>query len=288
MSPTSVGRSHRTPAKHELMNRLVGREVGAANHKPDVDNLVWFDLTAGDGVVPAGAEWEKNCSPGILAYHALRSDKPVTVHLAEKGRETYDALIEQLGEHLPRLGYWHMGDIGGRVIWGDPRTGSGAALIVEHSDGCEAKLDIVGSRTAMLVCHDPNGMHQRAMRDGFIAEARHRTHLVQVISTMGCNPAGLKRLPIEHRQSWFEFVDTQARGLPGHHDLTLAAIERDDAQWAYLICHAEKWSERVIADYQKSFNKHGMGMVYASRGSEPEKFRALQEHLFLTQKERDS
>ena len=36
----TVGKSERTPAKHDLMTKLYGREIGAAHKHPDIDRLL--------------------------------------------------------------------------------------------------------------------------------------------------------------------------------------------------------------------------------------------------------
>lgn len=60
----TVGRSRRTPAKHELMRRIIGKEVGAARHIAAIERCIWIDLTAGDGIPADELPWERDCSPG--------------------------------------------------------------------------------------------------------------------------------------------------------------------------------------------------------------------------------
>lgn len=269
------------------MSKLIGREVGAANHLAEVDDLFWFDLTAGDGVVQTDAIWERNCSPGILAHHARASRKPVGIHLFERSGETFIRLDESLHEQLPRLGYRQMDE---GAWWHKPRIDhpGDVVIIVWNDDGCDAIATGITNRTAVVACHDPNTVNQRAMRPTFMSEIRARTPWCQAISTMGCNPAGLKRLPMEERRPWFDFVAEQRENLPGHHDLTFAAIERDDAQWAYLLCHAAKWRDRVIAECNQSFGLHGMSIDVVSLEPEPERFAEMQRRLFLTKRERQT
>jgi hypothetical protein len=296
MSSTTVGRSGRTPAKHALMWKLIGREVGASNRMPDeFDRLVWFDLTAGDGVVADGAEWERNCSPGILAYHARNSLKPVNIRLSERSFETCNRLEESLHEHLPRLGYENTGAsydlLVNRDVWthGPVKGRPGDVYItVAHEDGCDVGTEWVTDRTAVLVCHDPNTVHQRAMRPTFMSELRDITPWCQGISTMGCNVGGLKRLPIEERKPWFDFVAEQHDNLHGWHDLTLAAIEGDAGQWAYLVTHAKAWTKETGDFCRNAFKSHGMTLEVASYRSEPDPFADMQRRLFLRTTEREA
>ena len=93
-----VGRSHRTPAKHDLMWTLVGQEIGVANVHRDIDRLVIIDLTSGDGIpsvndaamlIPWTSDWAKNCSPGISAWHGRNSKKPLEIILHEIAPNTF-------------------------------------------------------------------------------------------------------------------------------------------------------------------------------------------------------
>ena len=298
MSNTTVGRSPRTPAKHALMNALLGREVGASSNIKDVNQLIWFDLTAGDGIVATDAEWERNCSPGLLAFHARASRHPVIIRLSERALETCNRLEESLHDHLPGLGYTcvatnPMDITKHRSAWVHEPTRSfpgDVVLIVAREDGCnvDTKELTITEQTAVLVCHDPNTVAQRAMRPTFMAEIRDQTPWCQALATMGCNPGGLKRLPVDERRTWFEFVAEQGQNLHGWHDLTLAAIERDDAQWAYLVTHAKAWRSETIRACRAAFKPHGMTLEVASLKSQPHEFAELQRRLFLTKREREA
>lgn len=279
-----VGRSPlRTPAKHALMCEIFGREVGVAAVMPDVDELVWLDLTAGDGVVDDATQdgrplpWEKNCSPGILAYYARGSLKPITVTMYEIKTATFDRLERNLLTQLPRLGYEYVGD---EWVCGNAR------LRLVNKSGAEADLDNVNERTAVIVSNDPNAITDWAMRKGFAAEIRERTPWFRSISTMGCNVGGIKRMELDERLKWFDLVEEQRERLPSHHDLVLAAIENDAAQWAYLLCEPVKWRSKAASAIQRAFGRHGLSVEFAWLRVEPSRFRSIQERLFLTKRER--
>lgn len=279
----SVGKSHRTPAKHTLMWKLTGQEVGAAGYIPMVDGLLWLDLTAGDGVVDDGLPWEQNCSPGIAAARASTSKKPITVVLHEIKAATFDLLERNLAEHLPKLGYQFDGG-----WW----TAGNARLQAVHSSGADARVDLIQPRTAVLVTNDPNSIADWAMRDTFAMEIRDRTRWFRAISTMGCNAGGLKRIGYEERLRWYGLIQQQRANLPDYHDLILAAIERDDSQWAYLIesptAERSKWREKTEAIVHKSFGLHGMTMDTAWLRLQPSNFHRIQDRLFLTRGERSA
>lgn len=277
----SVGRSHRTPAKHALMSRVFGSQVGAVNSMRPIRVAQWFDLTAGDGVVNEDAQggWERNCSPGIAAYHARKCEKPVSVTLYERQAATFDRLQQSLAEHLPGLGYrqvanwWLCGNARIRTVLGS---------------GAEASVDGIIRSTSVVVTNDPNAITDWAMRPTFAAEICELTSWFVSISTMGCNPAGLKRLKIEDRQHWFGHVERQAETLPAWRDLLLAAIENDDSQWAYLLCEPVKWRDRVGRDVNRAFGSHDLTVNFAWLRTEPDRFAEIEQRLFLTKKERSA
>jgi hypothetical protein len=274
----SVGRSDRTPAKHGLMNRIIGKEVGAANYNARIVKHLWLDLSAGDGIVPDHLAWERNCSPGLLAFHARNCRKPVDIILYEIKVATFDRLLSSLEERLPHLGYAWDGH-----AW---RFGSAVRLQLLNESGAGASLYGCGNSTAVLALNDPNAITDWVMRETFATDVRCRTAWFRSISTMGCNPGGLKRLPLAERMRWFELVSQQEAALPAHQDLLLAAIHNDDSQWAYLICEAQKWSESIQRGVVQDFRQHGMEMDLGWYRSEQEQYQGIKERLFLRRTER--
>lgn len=277
MSSNTVGRSARTPAKHQLMTALVGKEVGAASHIGTIECLQWIDLTAGDGLVPDGLRWDRNCSPGILARHARASTKPVIVTMLERQASTYDRLLASLAAELPALGYTGAGS-----LW----SCGNAMIEVVNTSGADVGLRRVDRKVAVLATNDPNAICDWAMRPTFAAEVRARTPWFRSISTMGCNTGGLMRLSREDRDHWFELIAQQRRELPAHHDLLLARIERDCAKWGYLLCEPRRWRQEAEATVRESFAAHGMTVQTAWMRTDPGLFAAIQDYLFLTAQER--
>ncbi len=284
----STGKSKRTPAKHDLMSKLYGREVGVANAKPEIDDLVWLDLTAGDGLPSEpDREWIRSCSPGILAYLARfphgkggppQASKPTRVVLHERAARTYETLLGNLAENLPALGYHRTSD-------NEWRCGC-VELTALNIDGATADLSTIGRRTAVMISNDPNAIVDWAMPAAMPEAIRGRTLWHLGISTMGCNPAGLKRLDWEQRQGWYDHIGSQIGALRRHHDLFLAAIERDDAQWAYLITAPATWRAETESLAATAFAKHGMSLQTAWWRTESIKFRGMADVLFKTKQER--
>lgn len=273
----SVGKSYRTPAKHALMCSIAGKEIGVSGNHAGIDRLLWLDLTAGDGIVEDELDWTRNCSPGIAANHARNSMKPILVMLHEIAPATFDELEKSLRRHLPALGYCYANG----AWWCN-----NAQIRLVPGSGSEVDVSSVTHRTAVLATNDPNAITDWAMRPTFAAEVRSRTRWYRSVSTMGCNPAGLKRLEPTIRHRWFDLVGQQQENLPRHHDLFLAAIEKDDAQWAYLIDEAATW--RIVSQKiaETAFGRNGMSIESAWSRQDAEHFGTMLDRLFLTKAER--
>jgi len=261
------------------MRSIVGKEVGAAGAMRPIQRLVWFDLTAGDGLPADGQDWSRSCSPGILATSASKSAKPVSLRLYEIKPATYDRLLANLAAQLPALGYSQAAD----NVW---TIGSHVALSAVCGSGATALVDDVVDTDAVLAVNDPNAITDWAIRPTFAAELLRRTPWSRSLSTMGCNPAGLKRLKHEERLPWFGLVAAQEAALPGYRDLLLAAIEGDDAQWAYLLCEPVKWRDTQQVVAARAFAKYGYSLDMSWHRTHPAEFELLKQRLFLTKAER--
>ena len=275
----NVGRSWRTPAKHDLLSSMLGQEVGAASRIEAAKALSWIDLTAGDAALVDGFDWATSCSPGILARHAVKSSKPVEIDLYEIQAATYDRLLANLATHLPELGYAQVDD----TSWA---MGSRVVLRTHNSSGHAASVAHVTKDHAVFVVNDPNAITEWAMRPTFAAEIARTTWLFRTVSTMGCNVAGIKRLPIDERIDWFDTVESQQAALPDHRDLLLASIARDEAQWAYLIGTARKWRSTTEKVVGTAFRKIGKGAAMSWFRDDADAFQEEKLRLFLQKPER--
>lgn len=281
----SVGRSLRTPAKHRLMCAIYGREVGVLNksikHR-DVARLIWLDLTAGDGVVNNDLPWHLNCSPGINAYYATTSAKPVEVTLYEIKPATFDRLVDNLSIHLSELGYDQILDT--TWVYHDR-----VLLRAELASGAEATVGYISPSDAVLVSNDPNAITDWAMRATFTTELVQRgPWCFRSISTMGCNASGLMRLSRDVRSKWYDHIYSQVHALPKYRDLLLAAINGDSSKWAYLLCEPARWRESVESDVRSAFGTYGYQINSAWYRRDPRDFVDLTDKLFLTRGEREN
>lgn len=281
----TVGRSWRTVAKHALMRNLLGQEVGVVNmwraRGDDISGAAWYDLTAGDGVAPDGVPWGTGCSPGIVASYARDLRVPTTALLSEIQPATYDRLLANLAENLPRLGYRQTGDF----EWRFDRAGVPIVISALNMSGWDASVAIIGRDDAVFVLNDPNAITEWAMRPTFAQEIRERTWRSRSLSTMGCNPAGLKRLDLGERREWFGLVESQQVALPAYRDLLLTAIERDDAQWAYLVGQAAKWRKPTEDKVRSAFAQAGRTVAMSWYALDRPGFEATKDRLFFTKQE---
>lgn len=251
-------------------------------------SAVWYDLTSGDGI--GGDEegsWQSTCSPGLLISHAVVAPVPVSIHLYEIAANNYDRLVENLNLQLSRAGQtsWRA-EVEKWVFPG--RHGNRVEVAAHLGSGSEADVAYIQERntTAVIALNDPNAITQWAMRDTFSAEVRARTWMFRSLSTLGCNPDGLKRLKPEERAGWFDLIRSTAISLTDWRDLLLCAIERDAAQWAYLIETPKKWRSQTERDADMAFQKVGRTLNMAWYRENPADFREITEQLFYTKKER--
>ncbi|HKS46737.1 MAG TPA: hypothetical protein VJT49_16820 [Amycolatopsis sp.] len=255
----------------------------------DITRHVWWDLTAGNGVAEYDAPWRTSCSPGILANHAAKARKPVDILLYEIQVGTYDRLLGELGNNLPTLGYEKDGE--DRWVLDDR-----VRLRAVNASGHTADTSILRPSDAVLVFNDPNAITEWAMRPSFAQEVTNRgVGLFRSLSTLGCNAAGIKRGDLEdgsgdakrERRAWFELIAAQQASLPAYRDLFLAGIERDAAQWAYLLCTAQTWWGKTEAIFRTEFAKINRTTTMDWYRRDPARFEAAKRFLFLTRRERE-
>ena len=278
MAKPNVGRSWRTPIKHDYLWSIVGQEAGAIAHL-GAHHGTWYDLTAGDAALIPGEMWHRSCSPGILAYHASQCRVPVHIRLYEIQAATYDRLLGNLTSYLPTLGYVATGP----ANWTHP--GNDSIVTAHNLSGSAADVTDITRDTAVFVVNDPNAITEWAMRPTFAAEIADRTWLSRCLSTMGCNPAGLKRLTIDERINWFATVREQQLSLPDYRDLSLAALDQDEAQWAYLVATSDKWRAKTDQAARKSAKNCNRSVSAAWWRQDRARFDDLLLRLFLQKSE---
>lgn len=287
--PTTVGRSHRTPAKRAVMNRLLGKEVGVVTKllERGAMRCVWFDLNAGDAAPDPDKAWTHGSSPGLMTYHARNAGVPFSITLCEIEPATYGRLIDNLARELPHLGYTRTSDHTWRW-WSDLRT-----VTALNIDSRTVDIGHVQRGDAVFVLNDPNWIGAWAMRDTFPQEIAERIStpskrhgLFRSLSTLGVNVGGGLRTERETRDAWFDLVRSVELATPESRDLYLARIVGDPSKWGYLIAEATEWRDQTVAEVDRAFRDVGLQMESAWMRLDRPMFDAIQRDLFLTNKER--
>jgi len=265
-----VGKSGVTPCKHDLLNKLLGREVGTlkANKLGVLDYLI-VDLTAGDGVPYTGKEFRKGCSPGIILHHAeylaTKTCVQANVLLLEKQEATYLELVANIkSQQSDFKGYASL-----NVFCRDSKT-----------------WDFYQNLTdAAFLYNDPNHIEDWCLTPAMLATAPKFT---TSLSTLGCNVGGMKRLDLDKRELWFDRINMVTGSIvQPWHDACLLSVGGAD-QWAYLVTAPTKWRDQITSDCLAAASKmegREADPQIAWFKQDPAAFLALQQYLFLTKAE---
>jgi hypothetical protein len=289
--------AQRTAAKHRLLNRQAGREIGAAPYiRQRFGGLSYFqfkgilivDLTAGDAdpdkdpTNPLGL----SSSPLIFAKHAAQH-RNIRVRLYEHNRQTFKRLIENLEKYLPQLRdkdgrRLHFERIG-RTKW---VTDTNSTLQVIYGDGSEEDFSDLRRHEWLLVNNDPNTMAGWCLdmvAFGYAIE----TQPAAFMSTMGCNSGGLKRLPLKQRKRWWRFWETAKRFVDQYPSLALILVPltNDPAQWAYLHLIPRAWVTRIHKEITNDLKKEGLHAKIYAHPNDAKKFNHALEVLLFTKAE---
>ena len=255
----SVGESGRTTGKHSLLKKLLNREVAVMPHLPYVTKeYTIVDLCAGDGS-PSGSSNES--SPEIISgYYKSLNKLGIKANMVfiEKDLNTYERLLAK---------------------------GCPATHINCNSREIKSFPISVGEKSVCFIHADPNHIEDWPIsRELLINSPSFTTMLI----TLGCNVGGLKRLPREARDKWFERMDDVLEWLPKRHDALLIALSGDKAQWAYMIIGPRVWHDK--GHYKKEAKaafkdcwEHGLKMV--SLKEDNKEFYKMRDKLFLTVRE---
>lgn len=271
-----VGKSGVTPCKHDLLNKLLGREAGTLLSNPlRINSYAIVDLTAGDGV-PYGQHFTKGCSPGIILNHAkyiaLKTASKATVVYIEKQPETHRELVANL-----------------RQAWDSMLQGQGPS-----KGGLNAEIACMDAKSyrfppgmadAAFLYNDPNHIEDWCLEAEALATAPRFT---TSLSTLGCNVGGMKRLDLDRRELWFDRINMVTSSIvQPWHDACLFSVGGAD-QWAYLITAPKAWTDRITQDCLAAASKI-QGREADSRVAwfkqDPTGFLNLQKFLFLTKAE---
>lgn len=265
-SANPVGRSSRTPVKHYLLNAMVGKVCGVMSidrHSVPCkittsQPMIMVDLCGGDGLKTDGHD----ASPAIMYHHCEqlgKKGKPSRLEVIEKMPSTFEQLEQNCGYMSKDIVKLTLGDSSGYRL---PK--------------------LAETQPAFIHC-DPNTVDQTPLSEPFVSGFnRFTTYLV----TMGCNPAGLKRSSYEDREKWFGYVSMVVDVLPRHHDVVLFWLNRDEANWAYLLSIPKKWAQKFTIQAVRHTSKHWTkGVSAISFRDDYRGFNDRVSQLFLTKAE---
>ena len=260
MKRHDVGRSHgRTWYKHFLLDAILGRVNGVLTTKNCYATrpLVCVDLCAGDGVETD----EYQCSPAIMAKHVNHNagkNNKATLTLIERNPTSFELLRQNVTES--------------------------ESIKLVNGDAREYRLPRLTTTQACFVHCDPNNAHQTPLTSEFVAGFSRCT---MYLATLGCNAGGIKRLPLEERSKWFEYVTMLVNKLPNHHDALLFWLMNDNAQWAYMVNVPVVWRDWAIElGVEKGGTIWEKGVGGVAWRSNKAKFEGEVHRLFLTNEER--
>ncbi len=261
-----VGRSSRTPVKHEILHSMLGKVCGVLSADSDkvpckatwANPLVCVDLCGGDGL----RSDDHDCSPMIMFDHCSK--------LAEKGKRSKLKVIEKMDNTFEQLTI-NCGHLSKEIV------------TLTRGDARDYRLPQLGHNQPAFVHCDPNSVDQIPLTKPFVQGFnRFTTYLV----TLGCNVGGQKMLPFSKRELWFEYVTLLTDVLPSHHDDILFWLNSDSAQWAYLLSIPKVWSDDFAAKMiKKTAEMWTHGLSAASYRRERKRFDNELKRLFLTKEE---
>ena len=251
----------RTPGKHALLNSITGRESGVALHLTPASRYIMIDLTAGTGLPD---QHSGTSSPEILIKH-------MRIANTRRAGQSEVVLVEKAGNHAAHLLTRYSEVVGTTIIEGDARSPELIGTIWRGGD-------------CVFINNDPNKITDFALTEELLQRLPHKT---TTLSTLGCNASGLKRLPKEDRDGWYDHANLVRDMLRRrrHHDALLVALERDSDQWAYLITGPSKWRAHYERDAREAFKgwEKGVRMVWATDSG---RFGQELDRLFRTGQER--
>ncbi len=263
----SVGKSHRTPFKHFVLDKLLGSHVGriaTGRVKFIFGDTHIVDLCAGDGspgdhglsspqIIHKHSKW----AASEFLKRGCRSRVKVT--MIEKAEASYLSLERNLNRPKPY------------------------DLNLIHGDARSFRLSVGGKNEAAFINADPNHVaHMPLARD--LVESFPK--LTTMTLTLGCNVGGIKRMKREDREQWFEYVDMCTGKMQSYHDAILCSVVRDASQWAYLSIIPKADTDQVgklLTKAGAAEFDHGVSCV--SFRDSAEKFSRGVDELFLQKKE---
>jgi hypothetical protein len=260
---------------------------------PAVSEVLFYDMTAGDGIPYVSAEQQdqqgdsfnqfiEGCSPGIFLRHTQwltnRSIKPVLLTGCEKQAITHAELLQNTAAWL--------GEAGWQQVERGMHTRGNALARYLHANSQDLIPPGINRDASCFIYNDPNHIEDWSLTTRFLQNCPKFT---TSLSTLGCNVGGLKRIEEDKRREWFMRVEVLCDSLLQRwHDACLFSVGGAD-QWAYLITAPVKWRDEITHECLKAASKLEKKITAPPqvvwRKDDPSGFYQLQRFLFLTKDE---
>lgn len=287
-STTTVGRSHVTPCKHFLLDKLLGQEAGVMAH--GVQSLdgckraFWLDLTAGNGE-PMNIEKPDplTCGSAIFARHAQyvvdKSNgvlKQLEIHASEQNKKTYLELNNNM-----------------KNLWWPLYPQAEKFTHLHHSKAEELNLPEFRNTDAVFMYNDPNLIAHWSLAPNII---NNMTTYTRTLTTLGCNVGGYKREIAKNPELADKWRNNIEKLLTmQRHPAVLLAVG-DMSQWAYLITTPKNWVAKTMKTCQSAWDdarksspefrqliKNKKPRIVSTE--DPQKFDNLLDELLLTKEQ---
>ncbi len=277
----TVGNSDRSPTKHRMQDRYIGRDIGAAPWTGiRYPGMTIIDTNAGNAVGDGENKWPKDSSPMIYSYHASKN-KNIRVILYERNKRTFKELIINLNSYLPRLGFNKKRE----YEWIHTITHS--IVIACNLDANTEDFYDLNKNEWVHIGHDPNHAADFCIPTRALYKVATK-HPISIFSSVGFNATGIKRLPLKGvRDTWesnnFDSIlELINRRYPFDHDMVLALLNNDPAQWTYLCVCPRCWTDSTIK-MMKSCG--GENLTIFSMCKQLRLFNIAKDRCILTKKE---
>lgn len=238
-----VGISDRTPAKHAVMRRVIGQQVGAFPWVMDtlrVQGMIIVDATAGNGrLLGKGAPIDEFSTPHMMARQLAwakgnwRRSAEIAVHLIDRD----PGCVAQLREDI----------------------NIGTGLTVHEGDSRAIVPTLSRSDHLVVYIDDPNHSGSSTLDHNVVAWLTEDEAPCTIFAAIGANVAGMARLPGHYEESLarYENLLFMARSSRSRFPRVpiLCRLHADASRWGYLTIGSARFAESVQNAYVKCMSE---------------------------------
>lgn len=234
----SVGTSGRTPAKHQVLNALIGQQAGALPHVHralGVKGMMFVDATAGDASEPNSSPLLIQKHSAWVAAHGLQARG----YLIEREPRTFSRLQVNLPPVSEYLRHW-------------------------LADARSVIPTIDRAQMALVLIDDPNHSGASTLTDEVIGWAFVHP-ATTVFASIGANASGIARrnghYP-ESLQRYLALLDAAESERIYCRQAVFCRLAGDSHRWGYLIVGSDRFAEDAATMLRRA-----MGVVTSQHGA---------------------